>query len=110
MGVALIPLLAFVTLIGPLWIAPLFNRFGPMQNKALETRILNLAERAGIDQGRVFEVDKSRDTKTINAYVTGILGSKRIVLWDTAVAQLEPRELLSEMGHEIGHYVLGHVL
>ena len=58
----------------------------------------------------IFEVDKSRVTKTINAYVTGIGGSKRIVLWDTAIAQQQPREVLAEMGHEMGHYVLGHVL
>ena len=105
-----VPLLAFVSLIGPLWIAPLFNRFGPMQDKVLEARILKLAERAGIEQVRVFEVDKSRVTKTINAYVTGIGRSKRIVLWDTAIAQQEPREVLAEMGHEMGHYVLGHVV
>jgi Zn-dependent protease with chaperone function len=109
MGLFMIPAAIFVMLIGPLWIAPLFNRFGPMKDKALEAQILDLARRAGIEGGRVFEVDKSRDTKTVNAYVTGVFGAKRIVLWDTAIAQLEPRELRTVMGHEMGHYVLGHV-
>ncbi len=80
-----------------------------MQDKALEVRILRLAELAGIEGGRVFEVAKSEDTKAINAYVTGVGGTKRIVLWDTILARLEPPELLVVMGHEMGHYVLGHV-
>ena len=66
-----------------LCIDPLFNKFGPMKNKELERSILALASRAGIDGSRVFEVDKSADTKAVNAYVTGFWQSKRIVLWDT---------------------------
>ena len=50
------------------------------------------------------------DTKTVNAYVTGFLASKRIVLWDTLLARLDEREVLFVMGHEMGHYVLHHVL
>jgi Zn-dependent protease with chaperone function len=46
----------------------------------------------------------------MNAYVTGVLGSKRIVLWDTLLAKLDPPEVLTVMGHEMGHYVLGHVV
>jgi hypothetical protein len=52
--------------------------------QALEARILALADRAGIEGGRVFEVNKSVDTKTLNAYVTGVFSTKRIVLWDTS--------------------------
>jgi Zn-dependent protease with chaperone function len=80
-----------------------------MRDKALEARILALADRAGIEGGRVFEVDKSVDTKTLNAYVAGLWQTKRIVLWDTAIARMDDRELLFVMGHEMGHYVLGHV-
>ena len=58
----------------------------------------------------MFEVDKSADTNTVNAYVTGFGRSKRIVLWDTTIAKLAPGELLFVMGHEMGHYVLGHVV
>ena len=106
----LIPFLLFVMLIQPLWVAPLFNDFGPMQDPALEAKILALADRAGIEGSRVFEVNKSVDTRTVNAYVTGFLASKRIVLWDTLLARLDEPEVLFVMAHEMGHYVLNHVL
>ena len=106
---AAIPFIIFANLVAPIWIAPLFNRFESMRDKALEARILAMADRAGIEGSRVFEVNKSVDTKTLNAYVAGIWQTKRIVLWDTIIARLEEPELLFVMGHEMGHYVLGHV-
>ena len=105
-----IPFAVFFILIAPIVIDPLFNTFGPMKDHDLERRILDLANRAGIEGARVFEVDKSVDTNTVNAYVTGFGGSKRIVLWDTTIRKLEPDELLFVMGHEMGHYVLGHIV
>src|SRR6185369_8151435 len=96
-------------LVAPVWIAPLFNKFEPMHDKALETRILALADRAGIEGSRVFEVNKSVDTKTLNAYVAGLWQTKRIVLWDTIIARMDDRQLLFVMGHEMGHYVLGDI-
>jgi STE24 endopeptidase len=108
-GLLAIPFLTLAILVQPVWIDPLFNKFGPMKNKELEARILALAERAGIEGGRVYEVDKSEDTKALNAYVTGFGATKRIVLWDTIIAKLDQDELLFVMGHEMGHYVLGHV-
>jgi Zn-dependent protease with chaperone function len=109
-GILAVPFLFFVTLISPIWISPLFNEFGPMKDKALEAQILALAERAGIEGSRVYEVNKSVDTKAVNAYVTGFMDTKRIVLWDTIIAKLNEKELLFVMGHETGHYVLGHVV
>lgn len=108
-GLLLLPFLLLFILVKPIWIDPLFNKFGPMKNKSLETRILSLAERAGIEGGRVFEVDKSADTNALNAYVNGFGQTKRIVLWDTTIARLSEEELLFVMGHEMGHYVLGHM-
>jgi STE24 endopeptidase len=105
-----VPFLFFMMLISPVWIDPLFNKFGPMNDKALEAQILALAEQAGIEGSRVYEVNKSVDTKAVNAYVTGFMNTKRIVLWDTIIAKLEDKELLFVMGHEMGHYVLGHVI
>jgi STE24 endopeptidase len=107
-GLTAFPLLLLLLFVTPIWIEPLFNKFGPMKDKALESQILALADRAGIEGSRVYEVDKSVDTKTVNAYVTGFGGSKRIVLWDTTLAKLAPPEVLYVMGHEMGHYVLGH--
>lgn len=104
-----VPFLFAVLLVKPVWVDPLFNQFAPMKNQGLEREILALAERAGIAGGRIYEVNKSVDTKAVNAYVTGLLGSKRIVLWDTLLTKLDEREVLAVMGHEMGHYVLGHV-
>jgi Zn-dependent protease with chaperone function len=109
-GLATIPLGVLALLVSPIWIAPLFDRFGPMQDKGLEARILALAERAGIEEGRVYEVNKSDDTRLVNAYVTGIGGTKRIVLWDTLLRRLTPDQVAFVMAHEMGHYVLHHTL
>jgi STE24 endopeptidase len=97
------------SIVQPLWIDPLFHKFGPMQNKQLESQILNLAQRAHIQGASVFEVDMSSDTKMVNAYVTGIGKTRRIVLWDTTMDKLKPDEILFVMGHEMGHYVLHHI-
>jgi len=105
-----VPFLFAAVLVKPIWIDPLFNKFGPMHDKALERSILSLAERAGIEESRVFEVDKSADTNAVNAYVTGVFNTKRIVLWDTLIKKLDEPELLVVMAHEMGHYVLGHVV
>ena len=85
------------------------QRLRPMKDKALEARILALADRAGIEGSRVFEVNKSVDTKTLNAYVTGVWQHQahRPVGHDHRAD--ERAELLFVMGHEMGHYVLGHV-
>ena len=108
-SIAAVPFIVTIVLVQPLWIDPLFNRFGPMKDKVLEAEILRLADRAGIEGGRVFEVAKSEDTKAVNAYVNGFGATKRIVLWDTILKALDRPQLLVVMGHEMGHYVLGHV-
>ncbi len=108
-GLLAIPFIVLVSLVAPIWIDPLFNTFGPMKDKALEADILRLAERAGIEGSRVYEVAKSEDTNAVNAYVAGVGATKRIVLWDTILAKLNREQLLVVMGHEMGHYVLGHI-
>jgi len=108
-AIAVIPLIVAGQWLSPIFIDPLFNKFGPMQDKQLEAQILATARRAGIEGGRVFEVNKSVDTEAVNAYVTGFGGSKRIVLWDTLLRKLDSREVVFVMGHEMGHYVLKHV-
>lgn len=108
-ALASVPLLALLLLIQPVLIAPLFDDFGPMGDKTLEAKILALADRAGIEGGRVFEVNKSEDTEAVNAYVAGLLDTKRIVLWDTLLSKLDHDQVLVVVGHEMGHYVLGHI-
>ncbi len=104
-----LPFYILTLVVTPLWIAPLFNKFGPMKDKVLESEVLAEARRAGVEGARVFEVDKSVDTAKVNAYVTGVGGSKRIVLWDTLIARLSPAQVRYVVAHELGHYVLGHV-
>ena len=108
-GLAAAPLATFLLIISPVWIDPMFNDFGRMKDRQLEQRILALAARAGISGSRVYEVDKSKDTRTVNAYVTGVGSTKRIVLWDTILQKLDQDQILFAVGHEMGHYVLGHV-
>lgn len=109
-GLLSLPLMILGMLVFPIWIAPLFNDFGPMKDKPLEREILALADRVNIEGGRVFEVNKSVDTKAMNAYVAGLGHTKRIVLWDTLVHKLDHEEVLAVVAHEMGHYVLGHVV
>lgn len=108
-GIAAIPVMMLFMLVLPIWIAPLFNDYGPMQDKGLEAEILQLADRAGIEDSRVFEVNKSEDTEAMNAYVGGFLNTKRIVFWDTLIQKLDRDQVLAVMAHEMGHYVLGHL-
>jgi len=108
-GLAAVPVLVFTILVSPVWVAPLFNDFGPMKDTVLESKILDLAHRAGIEGGNVYEVDMSIDTKQVGAYVTGVLKTKRIVLYDNIIEKMNDDELLFVVGHESGHYVLGHV-
>jgi STE24 endopeptidase len=108
-GALALPFFGLVLLVTPVFIAPLFNKFGPMKNKELEAEVLAVAAQAGVEGARVFEVEKSVDTKKVNAYVTGVGKTKRIVLWDTLLARLTPRQTRFVVGHELGHYVLGHV-
>jgi len=68
-----------------------------------------LLQRGEIGDAEIYVVDKSRDTRTMNAYMTGILSGKRIVFWDTTLNNLEEREVLSIAAHEMGHYIRGHI-
>ncbi len=104
-----IPLIILGVVITPLIIDPLFNKFEPLKDPVLRRDLLAEAAHAGIQGSRVYQVDKSKQTKTMNAYVTGIGPSKRIVLWDTLLAKMDHDEILAVMGHEMGHYVLGHL-
>ncbi len=96
-------------MIGPVVLDPVFNDFVPLEDEELRVELLELASRAGIEGGRVFQVDKSKQTKTMNAYVNGLGPTKRIVLWDTMIAKLDREELRVVMAHEMGHYVLDHL-
>jgi len=105
----LAPLLFVQMVLQPLVIAPAYNRFTPLPDGALRARILALAERAGIRGGRVLVADTSRRTRHVNAFVTGWGPTTRIVIEDTALKELPEDQILAMVGHEMGHYVEGHV-
>jgi STE24 endopeptidase len=102
-----------VIVITPLVIDPLFNKFEPLskEHADLVASIEKLTKHAGvpISQDRMFLMVASQKTNAINAYVTGLGASKRVVIWDTTLQKTSKDECLFIVGHELGHYVLGHV-
>jgi Zn-dependent protease with chaperone function len=110
---ASIPLVLAFILIEPYAIEPLFYNFTPLQKTqpALVERIEAMLNHAGlsIPPARIFEMDASSRTKELNAYVSGLGTSKRVVVWDTTLKKMGPDELLLVLGHETGHYVLYHI-
>jgi len=93
----------------PVVIAPLFNKFEPIEDRTLEDRIKTLMERVGLLVKGVFRMDASKRSKHTNAYFTGIGRSKRIVLFDTLLASHTEEEVLAVLAHEIGHWKRKHV-
>ncbi len=108
-----LPILLLITFIAPYVIEPMFNKFEPLSSKApqLVPELQRLTRRAGqeISPERMFWMKASDKTISTNAYVSGFGASKRIVIWDTAIAQESPDEVVTDFGHEMGHYVLGHI-
>lgn len=103
------PVAAFLIVLAPVLISPLFNTFSPLSNERLRDKILALAAQAGIPDSRVFEVDASKQSNKYNAYVTGLFGTQRIVLYDTILKDMNDDEILFIMAHEIGHYTMKHI-
>jgi Zn-dependent protease with chaperone function len=103
-----VPFMMLYMLVEPVLVEPAFNKFRPLQNAELRGRILDLAARAQIPGRKVLEVDRSKQTRQLNAYVSGFGASQRIVLWDTTLRSMREDEILFVMAHEMGHYKLGH--
>ncbi|MQS14984.1 M48 family metallopeptidase [Streptomyces kaniharaensis] len=87
----------------PLLIEPVFNRFTPMPDGPLRTALLELAERDGVRVRDVLVADASRRTTALNAYVSGLGATRRIVAYDTLLSTAEPREVELVIAHELGH-------
>ncbi|MBI3045599.1 MAG: M48 family metallopeptidase [Betaproteobacteria bacterium] len=94
----------------PTVIAPLFNKFSPMDNPELKDRIERLLARCGFKVKGLMVMDGSRRSSHGNAYFTGFGASRRIVFFDTLLAQLAPAEVEAVLAHELGHFRLRHVL
>jgi Zn-dependent protease with chaperone function len=110
---AAIPILVFLMFIEPLAVEPLFFKFEPLAAKqpALVAAIEKVVARGGLDipPDHMFEMKASEKLKSLNAYVTGIGASKRVVVWDNTIEKMNTSQTLFVFGHEMGHYVLGHV-
>jgi STE24 endopeptidase len=94
----------------PVILAPLFNKFIPVENQELTRRIEVLMQKAGLRSKGVFQMDASKRSRHTNAYFTGLGKSKRIVLFDTLVGSHTPEEIEAVLAHEIGHWKKKHVL
>jgi STE24 endopeptidase len=99
----------FVIVIWPGFIAPLFNHYSPLPDSPLKASILSLARANDVPVDNVYLVDASRQSNRVSANVSGFLGTARISLNDNLLKQGTPDEVLAVMGHEMGHYVMGHV-
>jgi Zn-dependent protease with chaperone function len=110
---ASLPILFTIMFLEPFVIEPLFFQFQPLakQHAPLVGELEKVVIRGGlvIPPDRMFEMKASEKLNSVNAYVTGLGASKRVVIWDTTMSKLTTPETLSVFGHEMGHYVLGHV-
>jgi len=100
----------FVQFIAPTVIAPLFNKFSPMEDPELKARVERLLERCGFKVKGLMKMDGSRRSSHGNAYFTGFGNSKRIVFFDTLLQQLSPAEVEAVLAHELGHFKLRHIV
>ncbi|UJP04627.1 MAG: M48 family metallopeptidase [Nitrosomonas sp.] len=100
----------FVVAIFPTWIAPLFNKFTPLEDEALKGRIERLMQKCGFKAGGLFVMDGSRRSNHGNAYFTGFGNTKRIVFFDTLLSRLNPGEIEAVLAHELGHFKHRHVI
>jgi STE24 endopeptidase len=108
-----LPISLFIFFLQPLVVDPLFHKFEPLVEKdpALTAALEQMVHRAGEDipRERMFWMGAAEKSTALNAYVTGIGGSKRIVVWDTTIAKMTTPQVVFVAGHETGHYVLYHI-
>ncbi|WP_374362461.1 M48 family metallopeptidase [Pseudoduganella danionis] len=94
----------------PTVIAPLFNKFTPLEDAALKQRIEGLMERVGFASKGLFVMDGSKRSAHGNAYFSGFGANKRIVFFDTLLSRLQPAEIEAVLAHELGHFKLKHII
>lgn len=105
MGFNLLLLVIYPTLI-----APLFNKFTPLEDEVLKTRVNALMKRCGFSAKGLFVMDGSKRSAHANAYFTGFGAAKRVVFYDTLLAKLSPGEVDAVLAHELGHFKHKHVI
>lgn len=108
-AVVLMAFMFIANIIYPKFIAPLFNKFQPLEDGELKTRLEAMLAKAGFSSDGLFVMDASKRSKHSNAYFTGFGKAKRIVLFDTLIKSMTVDEIESVMAHEVGHYKLKHI-
>ncbi|MBN1830518.1 MAG: M48 family metallopeptidase [Deltaproteobacteria bacterium] len=98
-----------MTIIYPTVIAPIFNKFTPLENRELTERIRRLAEKEGFAIKGIFQMDAGKRSRHSNAYLSGFGKTKRIVLFDTLLGSHDDDEILAVLAHEIGHFKRNHI-
>ncbi|WP_323030944.1 M48 family metallopeptidase [Brachymonas denitrificans] len=93
----------------PTFIAPLFNKFKPLEDGELAQRVQQLMQRCGFNAKGLFVMDGSKRSAHANAYFTGLGHSKRVVFFDTLLARLQPDEVEAVLAHELGHFHFRHI-
>lgn len=101
--------LAFMMLIGPTYIDPLFNKYTPLTDEKIKQPILSMARANGVPADNVYQFDASKQSNRISANVSGIFGTAAVRLNDNLLKRTSQPEIEAVMGHELGHYVLNHV-
>jgi len=108
-----LPVAVLLVFLQPLVVDPMFHKFEPLSQKdpALTASLEQMVQRAGqnIPPERMFWMGAGEKTTGLNAYVTGLGASKRIVVWDTTIAKMTTPQIVFVAGHEMGHYVLDHI-
>src|SRR5215469_2854481 len=107
-AVLMIVFAAFVSLVAPVYIFPLFNKYTTMKDASIRNPILSMARANGIPANDVYEFDASRQSNRVSANVSGFAGTQRISLNDNLLKRCTLPEIETTMGHEMGHYVLNH--
>ena len=108
-----LPIMVLLVFLQPLIVDPLFHKFEPLAQKdpGLTASLEKMVQRAGQDipPERMYWMNASEKLNAVNAYVTGIGASKRIVVWDTTIAKMNTPQIVYVAGHEMGHYILNHI-
>ena len=97
-------------MIYPTFIAPLFNKFKPLEDESLKTRVTALMQRCGFAAKGLFVMDGSKRSAHANAYFTGFGAAKRVVFFDTLLSKLNPGEVDAVLAHELGHFKHKHII
>ena len=99
-----------VSVIGPIWIMPMFNKFTPLEPGTLRDAIIEYVTAVSFTYGNIYVIDGSKRSAHSNAFFTGFGQTKRIAIFDTLIEQLSPDEIVSVIAHEVGHNKRKHIL